>query len=63
MIFSDEFYKEFSDLEEILNESFIKIDETRKCLYFFQMRKFSSFDYDFNFFEIHLDIIAIDYHF
>jgi hypothetical protein len=63
MIFSDESYKEFSDLEEILDESFIKLDETQKCLYFFQVREFFSFDYDSDFFEIHLDIIAIDYHF
>ncbi len=63
MILFDELDERFNDFEEIFNESFIKIDETQKCLYFFQMREFSSFHYDFDFFRIHFNVVAIDYHF
>jgi hypothetical protein len=62
MILSDKSYERFSDFEEIFNESFIKIDEAQKCLYFFQMSEFFSFHDDFDLFRIHFDFIAIDYH-
>ncbi len=43
-------------------ETSIKVDKFQKCLHFFQMCEFSSFDYCSDLFRIHLDIIAIDYH-
>jgi hypothetical protein len=35
MIFSDQFYQRFNYFEEVFDESFIEIDEIKKCLYLF----------------------------
>ncbi len=43
-------------------ETFIKVDESQKCLNFFQMRELFSFDDCFDFFEIHFNIISIYYY-
>ncbi len=63
MILFDELDEKFNDYEKILDKSFIKIDESQKCLNLFQMSRFFSFDYCFRFFKIHFDFISSHDHF
>ena len=47
----------FDFFREISNESFVEINEINENLYFFQICKAFSIDYDFNFFQIHAKIV------
>ena len=43
-----------------MNKASIKIDEVEKCLNVFDRFKYFSFQYDFDFVEIHLNIFNND---
>ena len=50
--------KRFNQLEEVFNESFVKVTKVNEFLNFFQICELESTQYDFDLFEIHANVAS-----